>query len=96
MTDHDALTVTQVGGGITNTRSAPVQIRLNTLSPEDQSQIRKLLKAKGALPPPTRSDSTKYDITGEVDGEMRTVRRVPEELVPLAVRSLVKPELPNR
>ena len=96
VTDHDALTVTQVGGGITNTRSAPVRVRLDTLSPEDQSQIRKLLKTKGALPPPTRSDSTKYDITGEVDGETRTVRRVPEELVPFAVRSLVKPELPGR
>ncbi len=96
VTDRDALTITQVGGGITNTRSAPVKVRLNSLSPEDQSQIRKLLKTKGAAPPPTRSDSTKYDITGEVDGETRTVRRVPEELVPLAVRSLVKPELPDR
>ena len=96
MTDHDALTITQVGGGITNTRSAPVKIRLNTLSAEDQNQIRKLLKTEGAAPAPTRSDSTKYDISGEVDGETRTVRRVPEELVPLAVRSQVKPELPNR
>jgi hypothetical protein len=94
--DRDALTVTQVGGGITNLRSAPVQIRLNTLSSADQDQIRKLLQTKGELPPPTRSDSTKYDITGEVDGQTRTVRRVPEELVPLAVRSLIKPELPNR
>jgi emfourin len=96
VTDRDALTVMQVGGGITNTRSAPVQVRLDTLSPEDQSQIRKLLKTKGALPPPTRSDSIKYDITGEVDGETRTVHRVPEELVPFAVRSLIKPELPGR
>jgi hypothetical protein len=96
VTDHDAMTIVQVGGGITNTGSAPVQFRLNTLSSEDQAKIRKLLQTKGALPPPSRSDSTKYDITGVVDGEPRTIRRVPEELVPSAVRSLVKPELPNR
>jgi hypothetical protein len=69
VTDHDAMTIVQVGGGITNTSSAPVQFRLNTLSSEDQAQIRKLLQTKGALPSPSRSDSTKYDITGVVDGE---------------------------
>jgi hypothetical protein len=96
VTDHDAMTIVQVGGGITNTSSAPVQFRLNTLSSEDQAKIQKLMQTKGALPPPSRSDSTKYDITGMVDGESRTIRRVPEEFVPSAVRSLVKPELPKR
>ena len=96
VTDHDAMTIVQVGGGITNTSSAPVQFRLNTLSSEDQAQIRKLLQTKGALPSPSRSDSTKYDITCVVDGKPQTVRRVPEELVPSALRSLVKPELPKR
>jgi hypothetical protein len=96
VTDQDAMTIVQVGGGITNTGSAPVQFRLNTLSSEDQAKLQKLMQTKGALPSPSRSDSTKYDITGMVDGESRTIRRVPEELVPSAVRSLIKPELPKR
>jgi hypothetical protein len=96
VTDHDAMTIVQVGGGITNTGSAPVQFRLNTLSSEDQAKIQKLMQTKGALPSPSRSDSTKYDITGLVDGVSRTIHRVPEELVPSAVRSLIKPELPKR
>ena len=57
-----------LGGGITNTGSAPVQFRLNTLSSEDQAKMQKLMQTKGALPSPSRSDSTKYDITGVVDG----------------------------
>jgi hypothetical protein len=96
MTDHEKMTIVQVGGGITNTSSGPVEFGLSTLSSEDQAKMRKLLQTTGPLPSPTRSDSTKYDITGVVDGESRTLRRVPEELVPSAVRSLIKPELPKR
>ena len=95
MSGHDTLTIKRTGGGITNTPSAPADVRLNTLSAEDQEKVRQLLRTKGAFPPPTRSDSPKYDLTGQVDGETRTVH-VPEELVPFSVRSLVKTQLPDR
>lgn len=95
MSDHDILTIKRTGGGLTNLPSAPAQVDLGTLSPEDQEKIRQLLRTKGAFPPPTRSDSPKYDLTGEVDGQSRTVH-APEELVPFSVRSLVKTVLPDR
>jgi hypothetical protein len=95
VSDSDTVTVKRSGGGLTNLPSAPAQVRLNALSSDDQDKIRRLLRTKGAFPAPTRSDSPKYDLTGEVDGETRTVR-VPEELVPFSVRSLVKTRLPDR
>ena len=89
------LTIKRTGGGLINLPSAPAQIPLNKLSSDDQDKILRLLRTKGAFPPPTRSDSPKYDLTGQVDGETRTVH-VPEEMVPFSVRSLVKTQLPDR
>jgi hypothetical protein len=89
------LTIKRTGGGLINLPSAPAQIPLSKLSSDDQDKILRLLRTKGAFPPPTRSDSPKYDLTGQVDGETRTVH-VPEEMVPFSVRSLVKTQLPDR
>ena len=91
VSDLDELKIERRGGlaGL----PARAEVRMSGLAPADQSAIKALFAAKQPFAPSPGADRFTYAITSKVAGKTRTIN-VPEHLMPPAVASLVKLQLP--